>query len=533
VFSLRGKLLLYALEIIASVILLLSIPPQETSTRIGLAALSVFAIVLAFSLGRSITRRLERLAESARGIGAGRYDEPVTLEGRDEIGVVAAEMDRMRRKLRAEGERQQALNVELERKVEERTRLLREANQRLAVMNEVTAAIGSTLDFQTIFEAVVSGAHRLVEFDQASVARVVDPETAVVFASAGGLASIRRGEAFALGGSRVGEVLRTRTPAVYDLSLPPIVEDTLLMSSIVREAILPLVAGDQPIGTLNFGSARKDAFQPTDLETLGQIAREVAVALLQADAFDRERCAGEELKRLSALKSEFVSKVSHELRTPLTSILGAADNLLDGIAGALDEKPQAYLRRIRENSVRLLGLINELLDSARIESGREQLAIGALDLGALIEETLETLRPVASTRGISLGWAGSAPVGLLADRDKIARVLLNLLHNAIRFTDTGGRVDVHVLASAASIRIEVHDTGVGIPPEELERIFDKFHQVKPPGNRAASGTGLGLAISRQLVELHGGSLTATSTPGRGSVFTVILPAPLTATAAAS
>ena len=323
--------------------------------------------------------------------------------------------------------------------------------------------------------------------------------------------------------SRFSDVVERRRPAVFDVTLER-AEDTLEMSAIRREIVLPLIVGDEVIGTFNLGSRRKEAFSAAEVEVLSQIAAELGVALLQAEAYEREHQAAQKLKELSDLKSEFVSKVSHELRTPLTSIMGAADNLLDGIAGALGERPRSYLVRIKENSDRLLRLINELLDLSRIEAGKEEIRVTRFRLDTLIRETLETLLPLAAKHGVALAAPEPPALTIRADRDKISRVLVNLLHNGIKFTAAGGRVDVALSGDAEWVRVDVQDSGVGIPAGEIDRIFDRFHQVKRPPGRERPGSGLGLPISRQLVELHGGRLTAESTPGRGSTFHVLLPA---------
>ncbi|HSD09926.1 MAG TPA: HAMP domain-containing sensor histidine kinase, partial [Candidatus Binatia bacterium] len=213
----------------------------------------------------------------------------------------------------------------------------------------------------------------------------------------------------------------------------------------------------------------------------------------------------------------------HELRTPLTSIMGAADNLLDGIAGPLDERPRAYLSRIKENSDRLLRLINELLDLARIEAGKEEIRATRFRLDTLIQEMLDTLKPLAAERGVALSATSAPQLVIRADRDKISRVLLNLMQNGIKFTPSGGRVQVAASDEGTCVKLAVSDSGNGIPPGELERIFDKFHQVQRPRGRGEPGSGLGLPISRQLIEMHGGRLTVESSQGKGSTFTVVLP----------
>ena len=523
-FSIRGKLIIYALEIIAAVTLLLTIPPWEWWARAGLLALSAFALVLAVLMGRSIATGVEALTRATRRIGQGDYETPVPVETTDEIGQLAAEIERMRTLLREKVRLLEELGRTLERKVEERTAQLRDANDRLALIHEITNTVNSSLDFHTIFDSVVSGTRRLVDFDQASVARIVEQDQAIVFAISDGHPELTEGRKIPLPGSRIETVLRSRRPAVFDRPRPESAEDTLLMVSIVREIVIPLTVGDQVIGTFNLGSHRPDAFSATERTVLEQIAGELGVALLRAEAYERERLAAGQLKELSDLKSEFVSKVSHELRTPLTSILGFVDNLLDGITGPLPGKPRAYLERIRDNGQRLLHLINDLLDLSRIEAGEEELQPSVVELDTLISDAAETVRPLADAQQVELRTGAASRLTVVADRDKIARVLLNLLQNGIKFTEAGGFVEVCAhLDGDGFVAIDVRDTGTGIAPEELGRIFDRFHQTRRPGARKSPGTGLGLSISRELARLHGGDLVAESAPGAGSTFRVRLP----------
>jgi signal transduction histidine kinase len=521
-FTIRGKLLIYALEILAAALLLSSMPPWDWWVRIALASLAVIAVSLAGLLGRSIAAAVDGLVLATRRIGEGHYDDRVPVRTTDEIGALAREIDRMRMLLREKVRQLEELNRDLERKVRERTEELRQANERLSLIHQVANAVNSSLDFQRIFEAVVQGTQQLVDFDQASITRVTDADNAMVFAISEGGATPREKSTISVPNSRFSDVVARRQPAVFDVAFEP-VEDTLRMFAIRREIVLPLIVGDEVIGTFNLGSRRPDAFAAAEIEVLSQIAAELGVALLQAEAYEREHQAAQKLKELSDLKSEFVSKVSHELRTPLTSIMGAADNLLDGIAGTLDERPRAYLARIKENSDRLLRLINELLDLSRIEAGKEEIRATRFRLDTLIRETLETLMPLAAERGVALAAPEPPALTIRADRDKISRVLVNLLHNGIQYTPAGGRVEVAVSGDAEWVQVEVQDSGVGIPPGEIERVFDKFHQVKRSRGRERRGSGLGLPISRQLVELHGGRLTAESVPGRGSTFRVLLP----------
>jgi len=235
--------------------------------------------------------------------------------------------------------------------------------------------------------------------------------------------------------------------------------------------------------------------------------------------------ANERLKELDRMKSDFVSQVSHELRTPLTAIKGAVDVVLRELAGPLTEKQIHYLTRVRSNTQRLAGLINDLLDLSKIESGKIELNASRVSLGGLLHEVVETLRPVAAEKQIALEVMTPEPSMLVwADRDKITQVLTNLVGNAIKFTPPQGRVAVSSLASDAEyIRVAVSDTGPEIAADEQEKIFEKFYQVGASGGPKPKGTGLGLSIAKTLVELHGGKIWVESEPGRGSTFYFTVP----------
>lgn len=526
-FTIRGKLLIYALEIIAAVILLLSIPPWDWWVKLGLAALSISALLLALLMGRSIATAVDALVAATRRIGEGRYDERVRVHGSDELAILAGEIERMRALLREKVRLLEELSRELESKVEERTKQLQAVNERLAVIHQVTNTVNSELDFQEIFEAVVSGTRRLVDFDQASVARIV-AGTASVLAISGSPSAPSQPRTMPVAGSRLQGVVETGRPALFDRHpLAEAGEDTLLMSAIAREVVLPLRVGDQVIGTFNLGSRRRDAFSATEIDVLLQIAGELGGALLRAEAFERERSAARKLRELSDLKSEFVAKVSHELRTPLTSILGGVDNLIDGIAGPLAPKVEETLGRVHSNGLRLLALINDLLDLGRIEAGEEELRPVRFSLPALLHEVVEMVRPVAQERRITVAARAGGELSVVADRDKIARVLLNLLHNAIKFTDAGGAVEAEwAPGRAGTVDVRIRDTGVGIDAAELSRIFDKFHQVRRSRDAGLPGSGLGLPISRELARLHGGDISVASEVGAGSTFTLTLPVSL-------
>lgn len=232
----------------------------------------------------------------------------------------------------------------------------------------------------------------------------------------------------------------------------------------------------------------------------------------------------EHLKALDRLKQDFLNAASHELRTPLTSIMGYAEFLDDDLAGPLTGEQRDYVHQIQAGAVRLQSLVDDLLDFARLEAGTFQLALGRVDLCSVVSREVATLSPQARAKEVALSVElPEAPVFLSVDPQRIGQVLLNLVGNAIKFNRKGGRVTVSVQAEGECVCVAVTDTGIGIPPEHLARLFDKFYQVDPSTTREHGGAGLGLAISRAIVEAHGGSIVVQSALGAGSTFSFRLP----------
>jgi signal transduction histidine kinase len=225
------------------------------------------------------------------------------------------------------------------------------------------------------------------------------------------------------------------------------------------------------------------------------------------------------LTRINELKSEFLASMSHELRTPLTAILGFSNLLADGTAGPLNAEQSRFVQHVVNASHHLLGLINDVLDLSKMEAGHMILNREAFAFATVLREVLATIRPLAQVKQIELVAEGDLDADIYADRVRAKQILYNLLSNAIKFTPNTGCVSVQAAVLPPSLEISVSDTGIGIPIEEQDAIFEKFHQV---GAHSSQGTGLGLAITRRLVEQHGGSISVNSVPGQGSRFTFTL-----------
>jgi len=230
-------------------------------------------------------------------------------------------------------------------------------------------------------------------------------------------------------------------------------------------------------------------------------------------------------REIDQMKSDFVSVVSHELRTPLAAMKGATDNLLDGLAGELNSVEKECLVITKRNIDRLNRLICDLLDISRIEAGKIQLNKEPVDLASLLKEIARIFQELAKENNLELitSLASGLPK-VNADPDKIAQVLTNLVGNAVKFTPGGGQISISASDGGDFIQVDVMDTGLGIPRQDLERVFDKFYQVTLPGSqKKAAGTGLGLPISKGIIEKHGGKIWVESELGKGSKFSFRLP----------
>ena len=307
-----------------------------------------------------------------------------------------------------------------------------------------------------------------------------------------------------------------------------------------RPALVARVAKGEEVRNFETVRTRSDG-TPVDIsltissvrDTTGKV---VGFATIAQDITNRKRVEAEReglmheledqnerLRELDRLKDEFVALVSHELRTPLTSIRGYLELVLDGEAGDLTDEQRQFLGVVERNAHRLLALVGDLLFLAQVDAGKLSLEMGAVDLASIAAEAVETARPLAEEKGVTLTLA-SSPLPLLAgDRIRLAQLLDNLVSNGIKFTPSGGRVDVRVRGEQAAAVVEVRDTGMGIPVDEQEHLFDRFFRTSKATEQAIPGTGLGLAISKAIVHAHGGQIAVASDEGQGTSFRVALP----------
>jgi PAS domain S-box-containing protein len=284
----------------------------------------------------------------------------------------------------------------------------------------------------------------------------------------------------------------------------------------VRSAIVaPLQAGGRELGTLAMVSTQRN-YGDTDATLVTEFARRIALAADNALLYETARLANQ-------AKSDFLAVMSHELRTPLTTVMGYTDLLLAEISGALSTQSKNYVERIRSAAWHLLGLIEQILIYTRVEVGRERVHIERIPIEFVLRDAAALIEPVAAEKGLAFHLKTPDQTGYVdTDVTKLRQVLLNLLSNAVKFTDRG-EVVLEGKLTDRTVEFLVHDTGIGIAAEHIERVFESFWQVDQSDTRRAGGTGLGLSVARKLARLLGGDVSVSSTPGTGTTFFVQLP----------
>jgi signal transduction histidine kinase len=284
---------------------------------------------------------------------------------------------------------------------------------------------------------------------------------------------------------------------------------------------IPLVRGGQSLGVLVVRSTYPLArFDDDDARLLGLFGDQAVAALTTAELVEQQRRAVEQLEKLNSAKSDFVSIVSHEFRTPLTGIQGFSELIRDEDLTPAEMKE--YASDINKDAQRLNRMITEMLDLERMESGRMSLSRERTDVNAIVTEAADRLGQSSPRHPIQLNLDPELPL-VDIDRDKINQVVLNLLSNAVKYSPGGGQIAITTRVEGEFLHVFVRDSGLGIPPESLEKVFERYSRLESGATRYIQGTGLGLPISRQIIEMHGGHAWVESTVGEGSVFQFTLP----------
>ncbi len=421
-------------------------------------------------------------------------------------------------------------NARLLTELHARTDELAQSVGELRALGEVSQTVNSTLDLQTVLTTITANSVQLSQTDAGAIYVFEEAAQEFVLRATIGmddaLIAAIRGQRIGLGTAGVGEAAAQRQPVqIADLQEQPHapVIDVILEAGFRALLVIPLLRPDHVLGALVVRRRAPGAFPAATIDLLQTFAAQSVVAIQNARLFHEIEEQGRALAVASQHKSQFLANMSHELRTPLNAILGYTELILDDIYGAAPQKMRDVLDRVQTNGRHLLGLINDVLDLSKIEAGQLTLQLGDFSMKEMLQGVYVAVEPLATNKklALKLDVAQGLPAGK-GDERRLSQVVLNLVGNAIKFTDQG-EVRLSAAAGKDGFTVAVRDTGPGIAVADQLKIFEEFQQADNSSTRAKGGTGLGLAISRRIVEMHGGRLWVESEPGKGSTFLFTLP----------
>jgi signal transduction histidine kinase len=491
-------------------------------------ALLVLGLIIAGLAGALLARRMvvpiRTLQAGAARIGGGELDHRLAIKTGDELEALADQFNQSAEAL-------EESHATLEQRVVDRTRELTESLEQQTATAEILRVISqSPTDVQPVLEVVVAAARRFCGAADALIALRDGPDVVVVAHEGPLMASIAAGERRPLDrGMLTGRAIADgRTIHIPDVAvIDPAQYHTAQALARVgkwRAAIAaPMLREGVAVGSILLRKPEVGEFTPRQVELLETFAAQAVIAIENVRLFTEIQEKSRQLEVASQHKSQFLANMSHELRTPLNAIIGYTEMMADGLYGAVSEKAQGVLERVQSNGRHLLGLINDVLDLSKIEAGQLTLTVEPYSVADMVATVLSATESLARAKKLELASAVAPglPTGT-GDARRLTQVLLNLVGNAIKFTDQGS-VEVRAAQVGDRFELSVVDSGFGIAPADQARIFDEFQQVDDSSTRKKGGTGLGLSISRRIVELHGGRISVESEVGSGSTFKVSVP----------
>jgi GAF domain-containing protein len=420
-------------------------------------------------------------------------------------------------------------NVRLLKELRDRTTELARSVEELRALGEVTQAVNSTLDLETVLSTIVAKAVQLSSTDSGAIYVFDELDQTFRVRATYGLseeliAAIKDQE---LGASDVIRQATRDRQALETADIgdepPSVVREIAMRAGFRARLLVPLIGPDRVIGALVIRRKQPGSFPKDSIQLLQTFAAHSVLAIENARLFREIEEKGRELETASKHKSQFLANMSHELRTPLNAILGYTELILDSIYGEPSEKMRTVLERLQANGKHLLGLINDVLDLSKIEAGQLTLSLDDYSLSDVVHGVVSTVEPLAAEKRLAFKAEVSPdlPRGR-GDGRRLSQVLLNLVGNAIKFTDKG-EVAIRASATNGAFTVAVCDTGPGTAPADQAKIFEEFQQADSSITRKKGGTGLGLSIAKRIIEMHGGRIWVESEPGRGSTFSFTLP----------
>jgi signal transduction histidine kinase len=428
-------------------------------------------------------------------------------------------------------------NVHLVRELEARGAELGRKVEQLEALSEVGGLVSSSLVLDEVLSNIIMNAVRFSGCDGGSIMEYVEPERCFsvrsAYASSPELLAKLRRTRVDLETTLVGRsALEGHPIAVADLGVVDLDPHLQLLHDDGWRSMIavPVLRGERIIGALVVRRRTTGEFSAETIEFLETFAGQSALAVWNAQLFRELETKTAELQVVSQHKSEFLASMSHELRTPLNAVIGFSEVLLERMFGELNDRQDEYLHDILSSGKHLLQLLNDILDLSKVEAGRMELEPSAFPLRGALEYAISMVRERASAHGIDVGLEVDPELDTLdSDELRFKQVLLNLLSNAVKFTPDGGHVRVAARRDGGLVAVTVTDDGVGIPPEDRERIFESFQQGRR-GAQSEEGTGLGLTLCRRIVALLGGTMWLESELGVGSTFGFSVPIDIAAPA---
>jgi signal transduction histidine kinase len=421
-------------------------------------------------------------------------------------------------------------NVRLFDEVQVRTEELAKSVEKLRALGDVSQAVNSTLDLETVLSTIVAKAVQLSETEAGTIYVFNEVTQKFELRSTYGMddtliAAIKERHIRIGGDPGVDQAAANRAPVqISDVRKVPSEDLEVLVRAGFRALLaVPLLGADRIVGALVVRRRQPGEFSRSTVDLLETFADQSVLAIQNARLFREIEAKSRELAEASKHKSQFLANMSHELRTPLNAILGYTELILDNIYGEPSDKMRTVLERLQSNGRHLLGLINDVLDLSKIETGQLVLSLDDYSLSDVVQGVVSAVEPLAAEKRLS--FKAEVEPGLPTghgDGRRLSQVLLNLVGNAIKFTDKG---EVAIRASAANeaFTVAVCDTGPGIAAVDQAKIFEEFQQADSSITRKKGGTGLGLSIAKRIIEMHGGRIWVESEPGKGSTFYFTLP----------
>jgi len=424
-------------------------------------------------------------------------------------------------------------NVRLFQELQERTRDLARSVEELKALGEVSQAVSSTLDLQTVLTTVVNRAVQLSGANGGVIYEYDESTQMFHLRATHGvqeeIIQVLRGARIRLGEGAMGKAAATRIPVqVSDMldergTVLERVRPILAQAGYRSMLAVPLLLEEQTFGGLVVYRPESGNFSPEAVNLLQTFATQSTLAIQNARLFREIGEKGQQLEIASKHKSQFLANMSHELRTPLNAILGYTELIIDEIYGEVPEPIRDVLERVQQGGRHLLDLINDVLDISKMEAGQLTLSLNDYSMAEVVYTVSTAVEALAAEKGLALKveLAPELPLGR-GDERRLAQVLLNLVGNAIKFTEAGD-VQIQVTATDGVFTVAVADTGPGIAEAHQQTIFEEFQQADSSSTRLKGGTGLGLAIVKRIVEMHGGRVWVESSLGKGSTFWFTLP----------